>query len=369
MMDRNNNINKTQNLLLLVNTVIGVGVLNLPSVLAAEVGSSGWISLIIAGIILMILVVIMTKVAARYERKTLVEFGKDLLPTPIANLISFIFFLHILSAGALVLRIFMEVIRVYLLNATPIQVIGITIVIVCAHSVRSGIESMARIFTLVTPVIFVPVIFVILVVAVDINFSNYFPLFDVSIKDIISSISKILLSISGFEMIYIFTPFIKDDKKDLLKYNLWAVVIVIAFNLVIYLLTLGKYGKELLESQIWPFMSLMRSVKIPSAFIENIDGIMITIWILIMFTTLSAILFTSSLTISRLFKAKSEKPFVIPIMLLIYFLSTVPQNISEVYEYTDLYTGTLDRITIFVIPIVFILVMWFKKKWRTQYDK
>lgn len=362
MICTNNKINKTQLAVIMINSVIGLEALSLPNIMAEEVKTDGWVVILASGLIAILLMTLINSVAVKYPGKSMVEFGRELVPTPIANVISIIYMIEFMIIGGIILKFFSEVMNIFLLPRTPPQVISITMILLAIYMVRSGIEAMGRLFMVATIILLVPTFVVGLSIVTDINIDNYFPILHTDPLTILKTIPKTISSFSGFQILFFVTFFVKEDKKNTRKYNIFAMMSIIIMYTLTYLVTLGKYGTDKLEYQIWPVMSLMRSIQIPTAFVENIDALVMSIWMISVFTSLSIALYGSSFIFSRLLKTDEMKPFVIPIAALIYITGTLPENIAQKIMYADKAIGFTSIITLGVVPILYYVISKVKEK-------
>ena len=366
MICTNNKINKTQLAVILINSVIGVSALSLPNALATEVKTDGWVVILGAGFISIILMSLINSVAIKYPGKSMVEFGRELVPTPVANIISLIYMVEFLIIGAVILKFFNEVMSVFLLSKTPYRVINITMLLLGIYMVRSGIEAMGRLFMISTMLLLIPTLIIGLSIMPDINVENFFPILHTNPLIILKAMPKTISSFSGFQILFFITFFVKEDKKSLKKYNIIAMIFVVVMYLFIYLGTLGKYGANKLEYQLWPVMSIMRSIQIPSAFLENIDAIVMSVWIVSVFTSLSIVLYGSSFIFSRVLKADEMKPFVIPAAIIIYMIAALPENVAEKIYYTEKVINFTSVITLITVPILYFIISKIKEKRQVE---
>ena len=362
MICTNNKISKIQLAAIVLNSVIGVEILSLPNVLANQVGTDGWLVIIIAGMIAVLLTWMINSIAVKYPGKSMVEFGRELVPTPLANVISLIYMVEFVIIGGVILKFFNEIIGVFLLSRTPFQVINITILLLAVYMVRSGIQSMGRLFIISTAILAIPTIVIGLSIIPDINVENYFPIMNTSATQILKNIPKSLNAFSGFQILFFITFLVKEDKKHTKKYNALAIASTILIYLSIYMISLGKYGENKLKHQLWPLMSLMRSVQIPSAFLENIDALVLSVWIVSVFTSLAVVLYGSSFIFSRLLKTDEMKPFVIPLAAAIYMIGSLPENLAEKIGYSGKILNVTSSVTIIIVPILYFVIMKIKEK-------
>ena len=137
---------------------------------------------------------------------------------------------------------------------------------------------------------------------------------------------------------------------------------IVLLYMSIYLITLGKYGTNKLEYQLWPVMSLMRSIQIPSTFLENIDALVMSVWMVSVFTSLSIVLYGSSFIFSRLLKTDEMKPFVIPLAIIIYIVGSLPENTAQKIAYGDKLLSFTSPITLIIVPVLYYIIAKVRKK-------
>ncbi|MGO1371721.1 MAG: GerAB/ArcD/ProY family transporter, partial [Senegalia sp. (in: firmicutes)] len=69
----NDKITKGQSATLIIGSILGVGILTLPSELAKESGNSGIVMIILGTILSIFIITIFTKLMLKFESKTVVE--------------------------------------------------------------------------------------------------------------------------------------------------------------------------------------------------------------------------------------------------------------------------------------------------------
>lgn len=364
MMGDNDKITNGQNMFVLIATMIGVGILSLPRSLVEEFGTDGWITIIWGGIIVSILTIIMTKLLQMYEGKTMVEIGRELVPTPIASIISILNAIRYIVASSYVVRIFAEVVKMFLLNNTPTEVVIISILLTSSYLARKGIESIGRIMQLIIPIVIIPLVLLLLPIMTEINIENALPIFRTNILDIMKGSRLIFFSYLGFEVITYTMPYIKKSKNSL-KYSLMAVWSVTGIYTLTFFITLTRFGKDEMLHLLWPTLSLMKTIDIPGIFIENVEGIVMSLWVFMVFATIVTYHYFTALIVSKVTREKGSRHFVLPVVPIIYFLSLIPDNIAITYDYVDVFIKYVGTFTVVIVPIVYYLIAIFKNRKKT----
>ncbi len=361
MIGGNDKITKGQNATLIIGMAIGVGVLSLPSTLAKEVGPNGWVTILIVGFIFSILTILLTKVCKKYEGQTFVEFGRILISRPIADAISIIYLIYLIVLIAYIMRVFAEVVKMFLLRKTPTEVIIISMLLVTSYLARKGIEGIARMIQLIIPIVFIPLFLLYIVILPDIHLDNLLPIMNIGAIDIIKSIPIVLFSYLGYEILF-FTIAYVDRKEKILRYNIIAILSITLVYLTTFFITLTRFGEKELIHLLWPSLTLMRTVEIPGAFIENVEGVVMALWTLVVFASIAPSCFGAALIISKLTKSNEYKHYVLPIIPIVYLLSLVPDNLAITYEYMDLFTYYIGTFVSIILPVLYFVISLFKKQ-------
>lgn len=363
MEGNNNKITKGQNSFIMIASVIGVGILSLPSSLAEKYGTDGWVVILIGGIIVSFLVYIMTKLSLMYPGKIISEYGRKIATTPISDIISVIFVVYVLTSIAYILRVFAEVMKMFLLINTPTEIIIISMLLTSAYLTRKGIEAIGRVMTIIIPLVIIPIILLVLPILTEVKLDNLLPVLTTNPIEYFKGIPAIILSFLGFEVIFINLAYI-EERKNVMKYNILAVWFITITYIITYLITLVRFGKDELTHLIWPTLSLMKTVQFPGAFLENVEGLVMGLWILMIFGSIVPVYFSASLILSKVSRGKEFRHFVLPLIPIIYILSLVPENLVAAYDITDVIEKYLGVFVVAVVPIVFYILALIRKRYK-----
>ena len=362
-MDKKNNISLKQLEALIITTAIGVGVLSLPSTAANILDNDGWLPILLGGLLVMPLIYIMNKLTKMYPGRIYYDFGKDIIGPVLFNVINFFYLCFYLIYAAFVVRVFAEVIKAYLLQSTPTEIIIMTMLFATSYIARSNIESLGRMAVVVLPIIIITTgLFTILAITA-IDFTNILPLFRFNFSDInklLKGNGLVFFTYAGFEIVLIAMAYVKDEKKSV-KYSIRGIFYVIIIYLVLFFITLAGFGIHERKRELWPSLSIMREIELPGFFIENIDGLILSAWVLIVFVTLGPVLYSGSVILSSMLNTKRHNLFVLPIIPIIHILSLVPQNLNEVYTYMEVVLKYLGIFTLAICPIFLYIIALLKR--------
>jgi len=113
---------------------------------------------------------------------------------------------------------------------------------------------------------------------------------------------------------------------------------------------------------IWPTITMFKSIDIPGSFVERWDGVVMSIFIIFFFTTLTNIYYFSADIVKHVFKLEDVKLSSLIIIPFIYIIALYPSNIGEVYFYSNKIILYLSIINLVIIPLLLLFITIIKKR-------
>lgn len=362
-MKDNNQISSKQIKALLVTTIIGVGILSLPGKLARFQGTDGWMIMILGGLLIVPPLVIINKIFDIYPDKDFFQIGEEVLGKWIFKLILIIILFHFIILSALVTRYLGEIIKAFLLVTTPIEFIILTFIITTSYLARSEMHIIGRASYHIYPLIVGYIIVLSLISLVDSDFTNILPVFQSNLKDVPKSLTTTFFSYSGIEVLFLFLPF-AEDRKGNLKASLKGISIIIVMYTLMFIIVLSQYGIKSLQNQTFPTLSFIKEIDLPGLFIENLDGFVMGIWVVIIFATMAVYYYGSGKILSSIVKTESHDIFIIPLIPIIYIISLMPLNIIDLEEKLGGLSNYTGVFVIIFVPIIIYIIGYFKVRRR-----
>ncbi|CAK7087328.1 endospore germination permease [Tissierella sp.] len=364
-MRESNKISTKQIRALVVSTIVGVGILSLPNEVAVLLGKDGWIAIIIGGLLMAAGIIIINKLFDLYPDKDFFEIGEEVLGKWIFNIFLIFVFSYLVGLMSSVARNLAEILKAFLLETTPTEIMIVTFVLTTSYIARSEIQIIGRAAYLIYPVILGFIIFLIFVSLPNSDFTNILPVFQSSMKGLPKSIEVSFFSYLGFEILLFSIPFTEERKKTL-KASLTGIGIVMAMYVIIFILCLSQYGIHHLQRQTFPTLSIIKEIDLPGYFIENLDGLVMAIWVLIVFATMASTYYSAGKVLSKLFITRDHSLFIIPLLPIVYIVSLIPQNIIEVNKQLGTFINYSGLVSIFILPILIYCIGYIKLRWKRR---
>ena len=279
-MIRNNDIvSPYQIAMIIIMTVISVGVFSIAADAADAAGPDGWLAVAVTGVISLLGVLILVSLSSKFPGKTFAEYSQEVLGTIPGKTLTAMFSIYLMLTIAYQIRAFTEAVKMFLLFRTPTEVIMLSLILVGTYVVRGGVECIARINELVFPILFIPFFAILIFGIPTIDFSNLRPMLQTPPGKILSAIPTLAFSFGGIEIVSFYAGFMKDPKKAY-KPAIIAVAFVTLFLIMITAFCIAAFGAETTTRFLWPLIALIRRISLPGIFIERLDGVILSIWIL-----------------------------------------------------------------------------------------
>jgi spore germination protein len=344
-------ITSNQLMAIMISLLIGIGILSLPRTVTEEAGPDGWLLVLAGGIIVIIISVIISKLGIMFSGQTVVEYSKAVVTKPLGILFSLGLFVYFVFFTAFEARVFSEITKQFLLDRTPTEAIVVTILISSTYLVRQDLATIGRMGEMLVPVfIIIPFLFLIPAIP-EMDLTNLLPFMGTSPVRLLAGMGTIVTSYLGFETLLLFQP-LMSRPQDAGKAMAVAMTAVMLVYILMVIATVSIFGVFEVQRLIWPTFSVFRAIKIPGAFMENVHGVIMAIWVVTVYMTLSIFFFAGVTTMGRLLALKEHSFMVLPLAFIIYFLAMMPDNIAVLYEYLDMFSIYLGVPFGFVLPLV-----------------
>lgn len=344
----------------LINSIqIGVGVLSFQSQIVKHAGYDAWISIIIAGIAVHIIIWMMYQMLNN-EKSDIVSIHKKIFGKWIGSLFSLIFVVYYLFLVIIALRLYVEVIEVWMFPRLNLYLIAIIFATLLFYIVNGGFRVVTGICFLgvVIPLYLIFTLFSPLEFA---HYSNLLPIMNHSLLDILRSSKEMSLSLIGFSTLFFYFPFIKHHEKSQ-KYAHFGVVFSISLYLLTALVSFVFYSEEQIKSYLWPTLQLWKIIEIP--FVERFEYVGISSWALVILPNITLSLWAASRGVKRVLGINQRKTLIFFLLIVAGSLLLITGH-SQIAKYSAFVSNIGFYLLFGYIPFLFI-VYWILNKVRKK---
>lgn len=303
---------------ILIHAQIGVGIISMPHEVFLKADSDSWISVILAGIIIQITILMFGVLMLRFPTTNLFGIIDLLFGKWLGKMLIIAYSIYFLILGGIFLARFALILKTWMMPLTPQWTLMALMIIFAIYTVKEGIQVIARFFVLASLVLFVFIGFAIYSLK-DGTFMNILPIGQSGALSVIKGVESTLHSFQGFESLLLIYPFVRSNKKDLVKTATLANLFVTLFYLFFVFVSLLVFSPREFSRVPEPILYLVKSFSF--TIVERPDLIFTSIWIVLVATTLITILYVSFLGLSEITNSKHKKVLIYIAAGIIFFLA------------------------------------------------
>jgi spore germination protein KB len=353
-------ISSLQMAVMMYPTIVATIIISIPAATAKYAHNDLWMSPVISSVNGFVTVYIACQLYKFYPNLTIIQSGEKIMGRITGKSIGFlILFFYIQSTGQ-VLRSYSDLLVNSFLPKTPISVIMITMILLCAIVVSCGIEVLGRAAQVFMPAFFIPLIIFIFLLSPEYHFKNIFPILSEGVLPPIKGAITSLSWFSEFFLIIFLLPFLSDVKKGK-KFGMITVFAVMMTLVAVNLMVLFVLGPTT-STWTYPLITAGRYIGIAD-FFENLESIAMAVWILGAFIKISVFFYASALGTAQWLNLSDYRPVVWPLAIL--FVEFGFWSLPGLTSYSKFITTTLPFYGTFIqtiIPLFLLIVAAIKNR-------
>ena len=212
----NNKISPPQAVFFIIQSQIGVGILALPHLLMKDMGHDGWMTIILAGLFIQIINTIFIYIIHKYPDTSFFQTLINVFGKWIGRTLIVLYTVYFASVCIVVLSIFTRILGIWVLPLTPNWVIDFLLMISIIYIAKEKLTAIVRFNFILTP--FLLMLSLLMIYALKgTNIDYLMPFFQTDFSQFQIGLKDVVLSMNGFEMILIISPFMKGTTKERYK--------------------------------------------------------------------------------------------------------------------------------------------------------
>lgn len=336
---------------LIFSNVIGIGILNFQREIAKDAGYDAWLSIILTGISIHIVIWLVYKILEAVNNDIIFInqycFGKW-----IGWLLNVLFIIYFFSLSIVVYRVYIEAVQVWMFPLMKTWQIGSIFLILIYYIVSSGFRVIAGIcfWGTVIPILILVPLNLFAIDYADIN--HILPLLNHSLTEILGSSKNMVFQYLGFEALLMFYPFLKNPKKSK-KWAHLCVFFITFLYLCIAFLTFLYFSEEYLKHTNWPTISIMKIAELP--IIERFETVVVSIWFLLFLPNICMKLWAACRGAKKIINIK-QKTILIFFLILILFIGNLIENKDQIQNLSLLFSKVGLYLIFIYIPFLYLFI-------------
>ncbi|WP_171632859.1 GerAB/ArcD/ProY family transporter [Paenibacillus plantarum] len=325
-----------------------------------------WLAALLSATIGIGIVWMFSRIYERNPGETLVSLLQITFGKYVGHLLtSFYIFAFIYESGR-ILRDLGELMSTFLLPSTPAPFLMLLLVVLVAYACYAGIERIARLaeLSIIIVFLFTCVQLILLFFSDVIDFSWLLPVAS-DWRSIGVTVFPLGLTTTFGEVI-VFAVFWKltVSPRKFRKAALYSSLLVGAVFVLLDLIAVSTLGPDLFYRSFYPLLTSFQLIRIAD-FIDNLDPFVVTTFVTGGLFKIILYAYAACTTITLQWKTENHRAVIIPVALLIWFISiyTAKNIASHIFVGLKVVPWIIELPLFVVIPLViFILNGVFRKR-------
>ena len=329
----------------------------------SEAKQDAWISLTIAGMVALGITFLAIQLSRLFPNQTLVSVSQTILGKWLGKIVIIPYFVMWYSIMSVVLRQFADFTLTILLHTTPLWVPILFMIIVMVYVThQGGIEGIGRTSEVLGPIILVSIAAILLLNIPSLDLSRMMPIyFDSGWLAILKGSLAPTLFLGESVMLTMLAPFL--NQPDRISRALWGVSAASLLLVMSMLAVTMIFGASLSGKMWYPFFEMTRFISVME-FIQNIDIVIVVVWIFSVFVKLSLYLFIASYGTAEWFGIKDWRKIIWVVVGIVFILSLLSPNIAVTSDFPKKFSiPYMLPINMVGIPLLLWAIGLIRKKW------
>lgn len=354
----NNSITRFQLIFLLFQSQVGVGIVTLPHEIYMVANRDGWISILLSGLLVQIMVLIYGMLLKRFPSSNFYEIVQIILGKWLGKVIIFIITLYFIILGGIILARFSVIISAWMMPLTPKWILAAVVILTAMYIAVDNLQIISRFMFIATFTFPIYISFAIYALK-DANITYILPIGSNGVIPVLKGMASTFWTLHGVELLLFIYPFIQADHRETIKTASLLNVFITLYYTAVMIASLLILSPEKLKIVPEPVIYIVKSFSFKV--VERPDLIITSLWIVIVVTTFIVIIYISSLGLS-VFLNKNRTKIIVFIVTTLSYISSL--FVTGVYEVDTLgrFFAPFTILFIFIIPIIFLILSILMKK-------
>ncbi|MCA0148017.1 MULTISPECIES: GerAB/ArcD/ProY family transporter [Rossellomorea] len=357
------NLTSIQLIFFIIQTQIGVGVLGLPFSVFSVSKSDAWISVLLAGFIVQVLIVLFWILGRRFPKKTLFQYSRQLLGKVAGSIVNISFILYGVLVTALILMYSTAIIKTWVLPLTPKWIVMFLLIFTGIYLGKEKVAAISDVYVVVSSLIFfLLLISVVVLVTYPIEWRYLLPIGQSGGIQILKGAKEAYFSMLGFELLLFLFPYFQHNGERSVLYsasiaNLF-VTMTYTFLTIVSLIT---FSPEEIVIVPQPVLYFVKSLYLQ--IVERIDLVFMSLWVVNVITSLTSYLFLSTEGSIHTFRWFKRKRYIYTLLfgMVAFIIALIPGKEGEMEIYNKMVIN-LSYLYILVIPVILLSISYLFKK-------
>lgn len=341
--------------------------LNLPRSVTEIAGTAAWILLIYTGLLALVAFSIINLLYERFEGKDILDISGLFAGKTGMFFAGIIYFGYFLFITPVVLREFAEDLKIIAFTESPISYLSVFLVAGIAASAYFGLETVARVCSIIVPAIIFGIIIIGIAVSQFNDFHRLMPVMGNGPYNVfVKGLPRISIY-SGIIELFLITPSIK-TKSNFRFAGYVSLLLSIFFMVISTLAYLFVYEFPTSTEFFVPIFMLARMINY-GRFFQRIESIFMLVWVSSALIYLSITFYLMLETFRKGCGIRNYKPLIPAFALIVFTISFMPKSlISTLSLEVNIFRTFAGAVTYGVTALILLIAVFSGKGKRKEAD-
>ncbi|MFQ3543411.1 endospore germination permease [Halobacillus rhizosphaerae] len=356
-------ISRRQFFFMIIQTQIGVGILSMPYDLHKVAKQDGWMSLILGGLLLQIVLLVLWLIARSYPELNFFQIIEKAFSKWIGKFISLTFIFYFVLIAILIVLLFGRMISLWVLPSTPFWVLSILMVMICLYFLSSNLTVIARLYTFLSFLLFF--LFVLMIYSIkEIRIMYILPIMADGWGPVFKGMNQAILSFFGYIVSLVLFSRVEGKPKEKLKTIFQAHWFVLFFYLFIVLVSYTFFSTDEIDLVPEPVLYMLKSYEF--SILARVDLFFISIWIVSVATSLTTYLFMATVGLLTVFNSQKYRLMSIIIGFIVFVIALFLGYDMHKVEMFSKYVVHSGYVFTVGFPFLMYMVIVIRKKFQKK---
>lgn len=349
-----NKISLVQAIALILIITINRLSIHLPQTILTTCGSAAILNIVFISIITIAFVIIVTKLFKNFPNLDIIDISENLGGKFLKYLVGIVLISYIIFTCAILLRDFAEILKILYYGDTPIIYLIAFFIIVCIISNWLGRKSVVKTNLILTIIMVVSLLISFLAVMPNLTIQRALPVLGYgTYETFISGLSN-LFTFNSLLVIYL-VPSMLNNPSDFKKASIIATIIASVLVILVTAISLLAFSFSTEIEKISSLYMLLSNNEFGKYF-QHPESLFVFTWSLSFMSYVNVCCMFIVNVLKKLTNAKNERPFIVPVAIIILIVALLPKSIMQIRDFgdfTSIYFGT--PLTFIALPMILIL--------------
>jgi spore germination protein KB len=347
---------------LIVSVIISTSSILIPGIIIFNAKQNTWLALPLATAVVTAGLMLNLSLAKRFPGQAIFQYAQIILGPWLGKLVGLFYGLTSLYMAAICLSVIAQLIKITILQETPLWPLVLGLSLLAVYSVWLGIEPITRANDLIFPFTIILLLSPFLMAISEGKVYRALPVFQLNYSEILKGAFPGIACLAEVFFILILAPAI-NKPEELQSASLKGLLLAGVFMTVVTQTILFVLGIYRASVYLFPLLRIAEEINILDIF-ERFETIVLAAWLLINSIKLGVFTYCYAICTAEAVGRKNYRPILLPALIALPLIALAPRNFAETTQvWLELVTfKILTPTAFFILPGLLLIIAKVKNR-------